>query len=136
MTLRIYADFNGLVTSYTRPGGFAVVLDTMGTLRDLSNAGVRLVEGLPLIAVDASDAEEDLEGHGTAQYDYVNNWWLIELDEQGVRYVPAGDRTPATAFNCMSCGESLGEQIRDGGLKFGDGCDRCGHAIHTPILPP
>ena len=135
-TTRIYVDFNGLVNSPTRPGGLAVVLDTMGSLRDLSNAGIRLEEGMPLIGVDASDDDEDLEGHGTARYDGVNNWWLIDLDERGVRYVPAGDRTPVAAFNCMSCGESLREQIRDGGLNFGDRCHRCGHAVHSPILPP
>lgn len=94
MSIRIYADFNGLVPSPTRPDGLAVVLNTMGSLRELSNAGIRLTEGLPLIGVDASDDLEDLEGHGVARYDGVNQWWLIDFDEQGVRYVPAGARIP------------------------------------------
>jgi hypothetical protein len=63
---RIYADFNGLVKSPRNSGRTAVVLDTFRSLRDLCNAGLILSEGLPLIAVDWSDENEDLEGHGTA----------------------------------------------------------------------
>lgn len=65
MTVRIYADFNGLVPGPKRPDRTAVVLDTFGSLRDLSNASVRLRDGLALIGVDGSDDDEDLEGHGT-----------------------------------------------------------------------
>jgi hypothetical protein len=36
---RIYADFNGLVRGPRNPDRTAVVLDTFGSLRDLSNAG-------------------------------------------------------------------------------------------------
>ena len=63
---RIYADFNGLVAGPRNAERTAVVLDTSGSLRDLANAGIVLEERLPLIAVDASDDVEDLEGHGTA----------------------------------------------------------------------
>src|SRR6187200_2399503 len=93
--LRIYADFNGLGRSCVNPERTAVVLDTFGSLRDLSNAGVVLEPGLPLIAVDASDEDEDLEGHG-----------FVEFDEQGGRYVPAGDRTAVRKFLCVRCAGS------------------------------
>ena len=67
---RISADFNGLVSGVVNPARIAVVLDTYGSLRDLSNAGVVLSPGLALVAFDESDDDEDLEGHGTAQHDY------------------------------------------------------------------
>ena len=71
---RIYADFNGLVRGVKNPKRTAVVLDTFGSLRDLSNAGLVLKEGMSLVAVDESDEEEDLEDHGTAAYDHDRNW--------------------------------------------------------------
>ena len=77
--LRIYADFNGLVGGCRLSDRTAVVLDTFGSVRDLANAGVVLRPELPLIAVDASDEREDLEGHGTAQYDVANRWWVVEF---------------------------------------------------------
>jgi hypothetical protein len=134
--VRIYADFNGLVYGPKNPERTAVVLDTFGSLRDLANAGIILREGLPLIAVDASDESEDLEGHGTAQYDLDNDWWVVEFDEKGVRYVPAGDRTPVTEFKCVSCGHFLHDLINAKGLRIGDVCPTCGILIHAPIARP
>jgi len=69
MKVRIYADFNGLVCGVVDPSRTAVVLDTFGSIRDLSNAGTVLSVGLPLVTYDESDETEDLEGHGIAQYD-------------------------------------------------------------------
>lgn len=135
-TIRIYADFNGLVNGPKTPGRTAVVLDTFGSLRDLANAGVILHEGLPLIAVDGSDESEDLEGHGTAEYDLANDWWVVEFDEEGVRYVPAGDRTIVTEFTCVSCKKPLQDLIKSRGLKMGDACPSCRTAIHAPIARP
>jgi hypothetical protein len=134
--VRIRADFNGLVHGPKSPERTAVVLDTFGSLRDLANAGIILREGLPLIAVDASDESKDLEGHGTAQYDPGNDWWVVEFDEKGVRYVPAGDRTPVTEFKCVSCRRSLHNLINAKGLKVGDVCPACGTPIHAPIACP
>ena len=131
---RIYADFNGLV--WSSRGKTAVVLDTFGSLRDLANAGIVLSEGLPLVAFDASDESEDLEGHGTAQYDRDNNWWIVEFDEKGVCYVPAGDRTPVSEFKCVSCRIPLQDLIESKGLNSGDSCPSCGTLIHAPIAPP
>jgi len=134
--LRIYADFNGLVDGPKNPGRTAVVLDTFGSLRDLANAGVVLSEGLPIIAVDESDEAEDIEGHGTAEYDHSSEWWVVEFDEEGVRYVAAGDRSSVKEFKCVSCAEPLHEKISSKGLKLGDACPSCGTAICAPIDPP
>ena len=127
---RIYADFNGLVAGIRDPQRTAVVLDTLGTLRDLSNAGIVLREGLPLIAVDASDDEEDLEGHGTAHYDPVRKRWLLEFDAQGVRYVPAGDRTPVDTFRCVHCAALLID------LAPASACSLCGSSVVAALAPP
>lgn len=134
--LRIYADFNGLVDGPRNPGRTAVVLDTFGSLRDLCNAGVALREGLDLIAVDASDEREDLEGHGTARYDAARGWWVVEFDEVGVRYVPAGDRSAPEAFHCVACRRDLTAQLRDDGLPPGARCHSCGTPVRTPLAPP
>jgi len=56
--VRIYADFNGLVDGVVNPKRTAVVLDTFGSLRDLSNAGIVLSVGLPLVAFDESDESD------------------------------------------------------------------------------
>jgi hypothetical protein len=134
--VRIYADFNGLVNGPKTPGRTAVVLDTFGSLRDLANAGIVLRDGLPLIAVDESDESEDLEGHGTAEYDPENDWWVVEFDEEGVRYVAAGDRTPVTEFKCVSCRKPLHDLIKPTGLKLGNVCPSCGTPIRAPIARP
>nr|WP_298153611.1 hypothetical protein [uncultured Pseudoxanthomonas sp.] len=89
---RIHADFNGLVRGPVG-GRVSVVLDTYGSARDLSNAGIVLEEGLARVACDESDAIEDLEVHGTARYDRFRRGWVVESDERGVMYVPAVDRS-------------------------------------------
>jgi hypothetical protein len=89
---RISADFNGLVNGPRNPERTAVVLDTFGSLRDLSNAGLVLKVGLPLIAVDWSDDVEDLEGHGTAQYDR-DRAWCLSGDVMGCSPICAANRT-------------------------------------------
>jgi len=113
-----------------------VVLDTYGSLRDLANAGVLLCEGLPLVAVDWSDEDEDLEGHGTAQYDRENAWWVVEFDEQGVRDVPAGDRTPVDKFLCVKCRETLDISTPNAALDPEASCPSCGTRVMAPYDPP
>lgn len=135
-TLRIYADFNGIVNGPKNPAREAVVIDTFGSLRDLANAGVVLRAGLPLIVRDESDETEDLEAHGTAEFDAAHKWWVVEFDEEGIRYVPAGNRSYSTEFRCVSCQHPLHELIANKGLKVGDVCPACGTPIHEPILPP
>lgn len=134
--VRIYADFNGLVSGPRNPQRRAVVLDTFGTLRDLSNAGLVLHEGLPLIAVDGSDDDEDLEGHGTAQYDREQAWWVIEFDELGVRYVPAGDRSPVEKFLCVSCKQSLPINTPNDAFDPKAACAQCGTSVMAAYAPP
>jgi hypothetical protein len=130
---RIYADFNGLVPGIKNPERVAVVLDTFGSLRDLSNAGLVLSEGLPLIAVDASDDLEDLEGHGTAQYDPDRKWWVIEFDELGVRYVSAYDRSPVNEFLCVKCRQPFPD---DKAHSSGTSCSLCGTSVLAAYAPP
>lgn len=134
--VRIYADFNGLVRGPKNPSRTAVVLDTFGSLRDLSNAGVRLVEDLPLIAADWSDEEEDLEGHGTAQYDVTRKWWVVEFDELEVRYVPAGDRSPVEQFRCVTCGQEMPLATPFSVWSPNFRCENCGTPAVAAIAPP
>jgi len=136
MTLRIYADFNGLVAGPRHPGSTAVVLDTLGSLRDLCNAGVMLTEGMPLIGFDWSDDEEDLEGHGTAEYDDDRRWWVIEFDDVGVRYVPARDRSAVERFLCVACRADLASQVADLGRWPSHACPHCGTRIDIALAPP
>ena len=135
-TVRIYADFNGLVQGPKNPERTAVVLDTFGSLRDLANAGVLLHEGLDLIVVDWSDENEDLKGQGTAQYDRENRWWVVEFDERGVRNVPAGDRSPVGEFQCVQCREPLGISSPSEAFDPGASCPACGTRVAVPFDPP
>jgi hypothetical protein len=95
-----------------------------------------LSEGLPLIAVDASDENEDLEGHGTAQYDPDRKWWVLEFDECGVRYVPAGDRAPVKEFLCVKCRRPLPDMRPDKAFSPGASCQSCGTSLLAPYAPP
>jgi hypothetical protein len=133
---RIYADFNGLVSGPKNPERTAVALDTFASLRDLSNAGVILKEGLPLVAFDWSDDEEDLEGHGTAQFDHRRNRWVVEFDESGVRYVPAGDRRTASDFYCVNCRFELPRLADRVTFQIDIVCPSCGTAVSAAITPP
>jgi len=134
--LRIYADFNGLVRGVKDPARTAIVLDTFGSLKDLSNAGQVLHEGLPLVAVDWSDEHEDLEGHGTAQYDTTHNRWVVEFDEQGVRYVPAGDRAATTEFLCVHCRRPISIPAVGSAFALGAECSFCGTSVLAAYAPP
>ncbi|WP_093298962.1 hypothetical protein [Pseudoxanthomonas sp. CF385] len=123
---RIYADFNGLVRGPAN-GRIAVVLDTFGSLRDLSNAGVVLKDGLDLVAYDESDDAEDIEIHGVARYDFDRQWWVIESDEKGVMYVPAVDRTRIEpGFHCVQCGYEIAGLDA---FTLDQACSQC----HTPV---
>lgn len=133
---RIYADFNGIVNSPCNPERRAVVLDTFGSLRDLSNAGLVLSEGLPLVVVDWSDETEDLEGHGTAEYDRGRARWVVELDELGIRYVPAGNRSPVLMFCCVSCRQLLPIATPSDAFDPTASCAACGTSVVAAYAPP
>ncbi|HEX3595679.1 MAG TPA: hypothetical protein VHU80_11265 [Polyangiaceae bacterium] len=134
--LRIYADFNGLVEGCRDPHRTAVVLDTIGSLRELSNAGVVLRPGLPLICFDESDDNEDLEGWGTAEYDRVNKRWVVEFDARGVQAVPTGDRSSSRLFLCVKCRRDLQPLFDAHSLSSTGACPHCGTAVLAPYAPP
>ena len=108
-----------------------------------SMLGLAMFAALPAYAQDsgedteqASDDEEDLEGHGTAEYDHERRWWVVEFDEQGVRHVPAGDRKAVDTFLCVAC------RLPIGGAKYatvsqpGFACANCGTSALAPYAPP
>lgn len=134
--VRIYADFNGLVDGVVDPMRTAVVLDTFGSIRDLSNAGVVLSVGLPLVAYDESNDTEDLEGHGTAQYDHKRQWWVVEFDERGVRYVPGAGQKSVGAFHCVRCRLTVDGATYDTIGRPGFCCTNCGTSGLAAIAPP
>lgn len=134
--VRIYADFNGLVGGVVNPERTAVVLDTFGSVRDLSNAGIVLAAGLPLVAYDESDDSEDLEGHGAAQYDLRRRRWVVEFDEQGVRYVPRVGQVSEALFRCVSCRLPVPGVAYNTLGSPGLSCPNCGTSVAAAIAPP
>jgi hypothetical protein len=98
--------------------------------------GLVLHVGLPIIAVDWSDEVEDLEGQGTAQYDRHKGWWVVEFDEFGVRYVPAGNRDPVKQFLCVHCRQCLPIDTSNGGFDPQGKCAFCGTSFTAAYAPP
>lgn len=136
--LRIYADFNGLRMPEVTDGRLAVALDTLGTLRDLTNAGFRLAEGLQLTVYDWSDDEEDLEADATACYDPDGGLWWAELDPSGYQYVPKRDRATDPRFLCLGCRYDLASDPTVWG-KWAPkvtACPLCGEAVGAALAPP
>src|SRR6478752_5990642 len=131
---RIYADFNGLVGE--RGAGWAVALDTFGTLRDLANAGVRLSVGLPLLVYDWSDEDEDLEADAIASFNSERGIWWADIGSEGYRYVPRKERDTSDVFRCVDCRARLDGVIGVHGLRLGDRCSSCSTPIHAPLIPP
>jgi len=131
-----HADFNGLVRGVRNRQRTAIVLDTFGSLRDLANAGLILEEGMPLIAVDGSDDDEDLEGHGTAKYDRGRKWWVVEFDDLGVRYVRAGNRNSVSEFLCVHCRSPLPITTAEAVFMPNAACHSCGPSVLAPFAPP
>ncbi len=141
---------NGLVRGVRDPSHWAVVLDTFGTARDLSNAGITLHEGCALVVYDWSDEEEDLEGDATVHFDFERRRWVAELGARGYRYVPKRDRTPVRAFLCVGCRRDLGLGLtrfgegREGAIIVGnthrkpiaDRCPSCATTVSAAIAPP
>ena len=136
-TLRIDADFNGLELVAESPARYAVALDTLGTIRDLSNAGVRLAEGLPLVVWADSDENEDLEGDAVARFDRASGVWWADLTLEGYRYVPKGNRGSDLGFLCLTCRRdlALGTGAR-GSVPRKEVCPHCGVDIRAAIAPP
>ena len=137
-TPRIYADFNGLRHPNCTGGRLAVALHTLGTLRDLTNAGLRLAEGLRLTVYDWSDEEEDLEAEATARYDADAKLWWAELGPAGYEYVPKQDRTMNPHFLCLGCRHDLASDPAAWGewAPKATVCLFCGTAVAEAIAPP
>jgi DNA-directed RNA polymerase subunit RPC12/RpoP len=133
---RIYADFNGLQGSPRNPSRRAVALDTYGTLRELSNAGIRLHDNLELVIYDYSDEEEDLESHVSVYWDKSRKVWLAEIDEKGILYIPKHDRSNSNEFLCLNCRVPLQEFIQKNGMDKNTVCPNCGEKIVAAIEQP
>ena len=134
--IKIYADFNGLVFNPKTRKAEGVVLDTFGSLRDLSNAGVVLREGLSLICIDASDEKEDLEAEGVVEFDRENGWWILKFNEDWIKDVPAGDRLPIDEFLCVSCRNDLSPEIKSRKLSTSGMCPYCNTPIMAAVAEP
>lgn len=134
---RIYADFNGLERIAESPPRYSVALDTLGTLRDLSNAGIRLREGLALLVWDESDDDEDLEGDAVARFDLASGVWWADLTPDGYRYVPKHKEPEATTFLCFACRRALasGSGV-SGAAPTAQVCPHCGTDIRAALAPP
>ena len=135
---RIYADFNGLHNPDRTGGRLSVALDTLGTLRDLTNAGLRLAEGLRLTVYDWSDEEEDLEAEATARYDPDAGLWWAELGPNGYEYVPKRDRAVNPCFLCLGCRYDLASDPTAWGewTPRATACPCCGTAVTAAVAPP
>ena len=131
---RIYADFHGEQSSPRDATRIAVPLDTFGSLRDLSNAGIRLREGIRLVIYADSDESEDLEADCEVYYSPKHQLWFAELDSSGVRYTPCVELKDAGGFLCVHCRQPLSV------AKFGrpevGACPTCGSPVDAAIAPP
>jgi hypothetical protein len=135
-TPRIYADFNGFETH--EDGHHSVALDTLGSLRELTNAGLRLRDGLQLTIYDWSDAEEDLEAVVTVRYDRRRSVWLAEFAAKSYVYVRKQDRAVDERFLCLGCRADLATSSdeRRARMPRGDVCPHCGAPTASAIAPP
>jgi hypothetical protein len=133
---RIYADFNGIGRSRRDPSRWAIPLDTMGSLKDLSNAGIRLREGVRLTVYSDSAENEDLEGDAVVFFDRESGVWIAELDEKGYRYVVVASERPAEfVFRCLGCREPLPPHPKASWAPV-ERCPRCGTPYTAAIAPP
>jgi hypothetical protein len=133
---RIYADFNGIERSPRDDSRYVIPLDTLGSVRDLANAGIRLHEGFHLTVFDASDDEEDLEGDATVFYDVKSRVWIAELDEKGYRYIPKEDRSLVMEFLCIGCRAAFPVNTQHGARPTVQECPQCGERMDAAIAPP
>lgn len=133
---RIYADYNGWQRSSRNPSRKAIALDTFGTLRELSNAGIRLQDDIELVIYDYSDDEEDLENHVSVYWDRTRRVWLAEIIDNDIQYIPKKDRTPITEFLCLKCRTPLQDYINKNGMDASSVCQNCGGKIAAAIEPP
>ena len=134
---RIYADFNGLERIAESPPRYSVALDTLGTLRDLCNAGIRLREGLELLVWDDSDESENLEGDARARFDRDSGVWWADFTAEGYRYVPKRGEPAVSSFLCPECRRDLATgSDTSPWMPRVQVCPDCGTDIRAAIAPP
>jgi hypothetical protein len=131
--LRIYADFNGLDQSPRDATRTAVPLDTFGSLRDLSNAGVRLREGVRMVIYADSDELEDLEADAEAYYEPNRRLWFAEINS-GIRYVARPEAQDVGNFLCVDCRSPL--PVEKSARPDVSTCPTCGTPVDAAIEPP
>lgn len=139
---RIYADFNAQLDVGGPSGPGLVLLDRLGTLRDLCSARLRLRDGLALQLYSDSSDEEDLESDAIARWIedpamVGGGCWVGEFDPKAFRDVPTrATRSISEWFPCGACGANLAADIDAAGLNSASQCRACGVRIHSLIDPP
>lgn len=132
----IYADFNGIQSPGRTSNLFAIPLDTYGSLRDLSNQGIRLVDGLSLTVYMDSAEQEDIEADVVVYFDETNKCWLAEGDRKLIREVPLHAFKDENVFLCFKCRNNLNTFFKENDRKEDTICPHCELSIMYSISPP
>lgn len=132
---RIYADFNGIQQSPRNPALEVVTLDTLGSVKDLATAGIRLHDGMRLVIHDQSDDDEDLEADVVVWFDHGAGVWLAEISADGYRYVPTRGQAPPRIALCVTCRAPLPPHPAVD-WRPAEVCPGCGTPFAHPIAPP
>lgn len=81
---RVYADFN----KQDKEGH--LVLNSVGTQRDLQQLGLTLRDGLKLLLyaddTDENGNPDDIEVEGVVRYDSANNQWIAVYQQTAIRH--------------------------------------------------
>jgi hypothetical protein len=133
----IYADFHGLHPSARVPGLSAIMVDTYGSLRDLTNQQAQLKENMPLIIFMDSDFDEDIEADAVAYYDRNLGMWMAEIDYDKIRDVPLHTAIwNERRFLCFSCHQDLEPYFAQHGRNAETRCPHCSTSIMTAVAAP
>ncbi len=130
---KIYADFNAALPTERDDESYVIPLTTYGSLRELSNLGLCLRDGLELIVYMDSDENEDIEADAVVRYSTKYKCWLAVIHGE-IRDVPITNNEFST-FCCSKCKYELYPIIKNG-LNIGDTCPKCNTPIHSVIAPP
>lgn len=133
----IYADFNGIMASSRNENLSAIPLDSYGSLKDLTDQQIRLKEGMSLVIYADSGEGEDLEADSTVYYDSKHKWWMVEIDNEKIRYVPSHDNLwNQKEFLCLQCRQDLEPYFSEHGRNPETHCPNCGLSILTVTQAP
>jgi hypothetical protein len=131
---RIYADFMGLGFSPRDPARQSVPLDTFGSIRDLSNAAIRLHDGVRLTIYSDSDESEDLNADVFVYFDRASGIWHAELEQDAVSHVPRHEDDYAGRFLCVACRSAF--PIGAHGYPSAETCPSCDTPWVAAIAAP